>query len=98
MNRRELVDTEDAVWRETGERMDALVRQTLGSVDDSADAKLQDARSLLAWAAVHGLVTLALEGWIEDADDEDPLGSEQVANAFAILGGLISVVPADASA
>ena len=90
MNRRELVDTDDPVWRAMGERMDALVFETLQGVDAAADEGTQAARGLLAWAAVHGLVTLALDGWVEDADPEDPLSSPQVADAFALLAGLVT--------
>lgn len=90
MNRRELVDPDNETWRAAGERMDALVFDTLECMDTGADPKLHAARGLLAWAAVHGLVTLALEGWIEDADPDDPLSSPEIAAAFQLLAGLMS--------
>ncbi|SOH92437.1 transcriptional regulator, TetR family [Monaibacterium marinum] len=90
LNRRELVDIEDLDWLQAGLAMDQLVFETLNRPDADANPRLQAARNLLAWAAVHGLVTLAMDGWISDADPDDPLGAPEISDAYRLLVALVS--------
>lgn len=92
MCRRELIDVNDPDYRAGGETMDQLVFETLSTIAPHTvkPTKESDGRGLLAWAAVHGLVTLALDGWIDEADPADPLGSPEVEEAFCHLGRILS--------